>query len=81
MNPNKIDLERIFSIASEIEELREKLGLSPIEACIHFCEENDIEADSLGEILKTNAAMVRSIRREAESLHCLPRTAKIPLTA
>ena len=73
----KIDLDKLFLIGSEIEDMVEKQNLDYIDACIAYCEEHNIEIEYIGELLKKNQNIKSKIQREAEELNYIKKVNRI----
>jgi hypothetical protein len=76
----KLELERLFLIGSQIEELVQKHELAYIDACLMYCEQNDFEIELIGEILKSNQFIKAKIQKEAENLNYIKKEQRLPLT-
>lgn len=63
----------------EIEEMVKKYNISYLDAVIHFCEEKNIEIESIGSIIKKNQKIFSSIQEEAENLNFLPKTSRLDI--
>ena len=76
INKLKVPMEMI----QEIEALVKKRNLEYIDAVIYYCEKNDLEVETMAEIIKQNSAMKSKIQIEAENLKMVRRTsARLPL--
>lgn len=73
----KLELERLAIIGNEIEDMVEEMNITFMEACILYCEKNDLEIESLGDILKKNQSIKSKIRYEAENLNFIKRENKL----
>lgn len=73
----KIDLDKLFLIGSEIEEMVDKQNIDYIDACITYCELNNIEIEYVGELMKKNQNIKSKIQREAEELNYLKKINRI----
>lgn len=70
-------IQNLITISAQIEELVRTLDIDYIEACIIYCERNDIEPEQLADILKRNQNIKAKIQIEAENLHFIKKTARI----
>lgn len=76
---------KIKSLRSSSEILRgiEKLvyekELTYIDAAIHYAEQNNMEVESVANIIKMSTVVKAQIQLEAESLNFLPKTAHLPI--
>ena len=79
MNNNKLDLDIItptkFSLL--IEQIVQTKRISYMDACLLYCEENNVEPESLGRLV--NKALKQKIQFEAENLHFLQKSSTLPL--
>jgi 16S rRNA G527 N7-methylase RsmG len=73
----KIDLDNILVLANRIENISEQYDISLIDACVHYCESNDIEIEYVGDILKKNQRLSLKIEKEAEKLNFLRKKKRI----
>ena len=60
-----------------IEEMVQEKRLTYMDACLHYCEENNVEPESLGRLV--NKSLKQKIQVEAEGLHFLPKTSTLPV--
>jgi 16S rRNA G1207 methylase RsmC len=69
-----------MEMIQEIEALVKKRNLEYIDAVIYYCEKNDLEVETMAEIIKQNSAIKSKIQIEAENLKMVRRTsARLPL--
>ena len=59
-----------------IEEMVAEKHLTYMDACLHYCEENNVEPESLGLV---NKSLKQKIQVEAENLHFLQKSSSLPL--
>ena len=50
-----------------------------IDACIMFCEKNNMEVEQIASIIKSNQNIKSKIQIEAENLNYLKKTSRLPL--
>ena len=78
---NKFIMELSFltptKFSTMIEEMVVEKRLSYMDACLHYCEENNVEPESLGRLV--NKALKQKIQVEAENLHFLQKSSTLPL--
>ena len=60
-----------------IENLVQKTKMSYIDAVMHYCEENKLEPETAGKMI--GGKLKQNIQDEAEDLHLIQRTSKLPL--
>jgi hypothetical protein len=76
LNNLKVPLEMI----QEIETLVNNTTLDYIDAVVFYCEKNNLEVETMAEIIKHNSAMKSKIQLEAETLKMVKRTsARLPI--
>lgn len=76
INKLKVPLEMI----QEIEVIVRKRNLEYIDAVIYYCEKNNLEIETMAEIIKQNSAIKSKIQFEAENLKMVKRTsARLPI--
>jgi len=64
----------------EIETLVNNTTLDYIDAVVFYCEKNNLEVETMAEIIKHNSAMKSKIQLEAETLKMVKRTsARLPI--
>jgi len=71
--------EKILKITHDIEELVYMYDIEYIDACIMYCNQNDIEIEYIGEILKRNQCLKSKIQVEAENLNFIKKTSRLSL--
>ena len=59
-----------------IEEMVAEKRLSYMDACLHYCEENNIEPETIGKLVQ--GSLKQKVREEAENLHFMPKSTRIP---
>lgn len=67
------------TILLEIEDIVESQHLNYIDAIILWCENHNIEVESIAGIIKTNHKFRNKVKKNAESLNFLPKTKRLPL--
>ena len=60
-----------------IESLVQKTRMSYIDAVMYYCEENKLEPETAGKMI--GGKLKQNIQDEAEDLHLIERTSKLPL--
>ncbi len=60
-----------------IENLVEKTHMTYIDAIMHYCEENKLEPETAGKMVI--GKLKQNVQDEAEDLHLIPKTSKLPL--
>lgn len=64
---------------ADIESIVCELRTDYMDAVVHYCEKHDIELETAASIIKSNSKIKAIIQNEAEDLHLLPKTARLPL--
>ncbi len=59
-----------------IENLKKTKRLTYIESIQYYCEQNNIEPETVGKLVQ--GVLKQKVREEAQELHFLPKTTKIP---
>lgn len=67
------------NILIEIEKVVGEKKLSYIDAVVYYCEVTGLEVEVAGTLIKNNPKLKALIQDEAEDLHYLPKTGKLPL--
>lgn len=75
MNKTILDLSK--DIGQEIDDLVWKYDISYIEACLMYCENKNIEAEHLGDLIKKNQVVTLEIEKEAEKLNFLEKKSRL----
>ena len=60
-----------------IENLVQQTRMTYIDAVMHYCEENKLEPETAGKMM--GGKLKQNIQEEAEDLHLIDRTSKLPL--
>ena len=78
----KMNMEQTLNVYTssqynqEVEELVERTGMKYLDAILHHADENKLESETIAKLINANLKM--KLREEAEQLHFLPKTAKLP---
>tara|TARA_Y100000310_G_C20177390_1_gene576470 strand:- start:117 stop:350 length:234 start_codon:yes stop_codon:yes gene_type:complete len=62
---------------SKIEEIVERTKMSYLDAMLHHAEENGLESETVAGLININTK--NKLREEAEALHFMPKTSKLPI--
>jgi len=65
--------------AEEIEDLVWKYDIDYIDAVVLYCEQNDIEVETVASLVKGNANLKSRMQNDAESLNFLPKVSRLPV--
>jgi len=69
----------ILDFMKEIEHIRRDGKSDYIDAIVHYCEEKEIEIESIIKLIRKNSLLKSRIQEEAESLNILPKSSRLPL--
>tara|TARA_B100000959_G_scaffold260022_1_gene296114 strand:+ start:1039 stop:1263 length:225 start_codon:yes stop_codon:yes gene_type:complete len=70
-------LNNSILFSENIEKLVQSTKMTYIDAVLHYCEENKLEPESAGKMI--NGKLLQNIQEEAENLHLIASTAKLPI--
>lgn len=63
----------------EIANLAQEKKISFMDACIDYCEKNNMEEAALGDMIRGTPKIKAIIRQDAEDLNYLPKTNRLPV--
>lgn len=69
----------ISSFIEEVELLRRRGNINWIDAVIGYCENNDVDIEAVGSLIKKNPKLRAAIEQEAEELNFLEKTSRLPI--
>ena len=72
-----IKMNNSMVFMENIENLVQQTRMSYIDAVMHYCEENKLEPETAGKMI--GGKLKQNIQDEAEDLHLIQRTSKLPL--
>jgi len=72
-----IKMNNSMVFMENIESLVQKTKMSYIDAVMYYCEENKLEPETAGKMI--GGKLKQNIQEEAEDLHLIQRTSKLPL--
>ena len=72
-----IKMNNSMIFMENIENLVQKTKMSYIDAVMYYCEENKLEPETAGKMI--GGKLKQNIQDEAENLHLIQRTSKLPL--
>jgi hypothetical protein len=72
-----IKMNNSMVFMENIENLVQKTNMTYIDAVMHYCEENKLEPETAGKMI--GGKLKQNIQDEAEDLHLIQRTSKLPL--
>lgn len=73
-----LNVKSTKEFCNEIEKYAKEFGLSYIEAILEYCEQNDLDVESVSKLVSSN--LKEKIQYEAENLNMIPKTVtRLPL--
>ena len=66
-------------LISEIEHIVIDCGTNYIDAIVHYCDQNNIEVETVASIIKSSGKLKSRLQAEGEQLNFLPRSARLPI--
>tara|TARA_Y100001963_G_scaffold54369_1_gene76161 strand:+ start:176 stop:400 length:225 start_codon:yes stop_codon:yes gene_type:complete len=72
-----IKMNNSMIFMENIENLVQKTKMSYIDAVMYYCEENKLEPETAGKMI--GGKLKQNIQDEAENLHLIQRTSKLPI--
>jgi len=79
---NTIKINSVISVSDfliEIEKLVTDKRMEYIDAIVYYCEQNNMEIETAARLVKQNQRYQAKVRSEAEDLHYIPKTSKLPI--
>ena len=70
-------LNNSILFSKNIEKLVQSTKMTYLDAVLHYCEENKLEPESAGKMI--NGKLLQNIQEEAEDLHLITSSAKLPI--
>lgn len=74
-----IALEAFQNLGEKIDYICETTGTDIIDAVISYCEKYGLEIETIGEIISKNSNLRSKVEIEAENLHFLKKTDRLPV--
>lgn len=74
-----LEKSQVFQFVKEIEKIRRRDNIKYMEAIVYFCEENNIEVESIASVIMNNTLLLARIQEEAEQLNYLEKRTRLPL--
>lgn len=72
-------IKTIKDFQAEIEAVMSSKKVSFMDAVLIYCETTGIEVETAGSLIKSSAKLKARIQVDAEDLHYLPRSSKLPI--
>ncbi len=73
------NIKSFKDLGQRIEQLAQELQTDYMDAVMHYCQENNLEVDFVGEIIAKNPSLKEKIAVEAEDLNLIKKTARLPI--
>lgn len=73
-----IYIENLLNVSQKIEKLVSTLQIDYIDACLLYCEQNNVEIEQLADLLKKNPNIRSKLQVEAEQLNFLKKIPRLP---
>mgnify|MGYP001217798043 FL=1 len=70
-------LNNSILFSENIEKLVQSTKMTYLDAVLHYCEENKLEPESASKMI--NGKLLQNIQEEAENLHLITSSAKLPI--
>ena len=74
-----MEKNQVFKFIREIELIRRTDNIQYMDAVLFFCEKNNIEVESVADIICNNPLLHAKIQEEAEELNYIQKTRRLPL--
>tara|TARA_A100000172_G_C3017488_1_gene101988 strand:+ start:405 stop:638 length:234 start_codon:yes stop_codon:yes gene_type:complete len=65
--------------ASEIEQMAKELGISHFDAILHFCDQHEIEMETIASWVKGSQVLKAKVLVNAQDLNMVKKTARLPI--
>ena len=72
-----IKMNNSMKFMEQIETLVQRTNMTYLDAVMHLCEENKLEPETAGKMI--GGKLKQNIQDEAEELHLIERTSKLPI--
>lgn len=72
-------LAKKTSFSTEVRALIEEKQMEYIDAVVHWCELNNLDVEYAASLVKTDPVIMSKIQIEAEDLHFLKKSARLPV--
>lgn len=74
-----LEKSQVFRFLREIENICKTDRITYMDAVVYFCEQNNIEIESMADVICNNALLLSRIQEEAEQLNYIEKTTRLPL--
>ena len=75
----ELKIKTSVKFAEEIEELVWQYDIDYIDAVMLYCEQNNLEVETVASLVKGNANLKSRMQSDAENLNFLPKVARLPV--
>ena len=72
-----VKMNNSMRLMENIEGLVQRTKMTYIDAILYYCEENKLEPETAGKMV--GGKLKQNIQEEAENLHLIPKTSKLPI--
>ena len=72
-----LKINNSMKFMENIEELVQRTNMTYIDAVLHYCEENNLEPETAGQLV--GGKLKQQIQEEAEELHLVKSGSKLPI--
>lgn len=79
MTNKVVDFEPQTDFVERIDKIVSDTGLGYIDAVLHYCEQVQLEPEYAGSLVSKSPQLTAKIQEEAEALHFLEKTARLPV--
>lgn len=73
------DLSNRDQVVVEIERICQRDDIGYIDAIVEYCEKNQLEIESIGEMIARHPMLKMKLTEEAEQCNFIEKTSKLPL--
>lgn len=67
------------TVLREIELIVSEKNISYIDAALYYCEKNNLEPDTIGDMIRSSPIFKNKVQIEAEKLNFLPKATRLPI--
>lgn len=67
------------TVLRDIELIVSEKSISYIDAALYYCEQNNLEPDMIGDMIRTSPIFKQKVQIEAEKLNFLPKAVRLPI--
>lgn len=67
------------TVLREIELIVSEKKITYIDAALYYCEQNNLEPDMIGDMIRASPIFKQKVQIEAEKLNFLPKAVRLPI--